>query len=173
MLCYAAAMGQHCHLTQETCRDDGRHCIKRNERGIVGPNVNEIFTCQKRERPASTCDLSVTVIWLHWCHLCAHVSDIVTLHARTPDCSQYEASCFRRIRDIHKFLIIVEDMDRLCGLVVRVLGYRSGGRGSIPGTTRFSERKKKRKTVVGLERGPLNLVSTTDELLGRKVAAPV
>jgi hypothetical protein len=26
--------------------------------------------------------------------------------------------------------------DRLCGLVVRVLGYRSGGRGSIPGTTR-------------------------------------
>jgi hypothetical protein len=27
-------------------------------------------------------------------------------------------------------------MDRLCGLVVRVLGYRSGGPGSIPGTTR-------------------------------------
>jgi hypothetical protein len=24
--------------------------------------------------------------------------------------------------------------DRLCGLVVRVLGYRSGGPGSIPGT---------------------------------------
>jgi hypothetical protein len=26
--------------------------------------------------------------------------------------------------------------DRLCGIVVRVLGYRSGGPGSIPGTTR-------------------------------------
>jgi hypothetical protein len=26
--------------------------------------------------------------------------------------------------------------DRLCGLVVRVLGYRSGGPGSIPGTSR-------------------------------------
>jgi hypothetical protein len=26
--------------------------------------------------------------------------------------------------------------DRLCGLVVRVLGYRSGGLGSIPGTTK-------------------------------------
>jgi hypothetical protein len=25
--------------------------------------------------------------------------------------------------------------DRLCGLVVRVLGYRSGSSGSIPGTT--------------------------------------
>jgi hypothetical protein len=36
--------------------------------------------------------------------------------------------------------------DRLCGLVVRVLGYRSGGPGSIPGTTR-------QKKVVGLERG--------------------
>jgi hypothetical protein len=27
-------------------------------------------------------------------------------------------------------------LDRLCGLVVRVLGYRSGGPGSIPGTTK-------------------------------------
>jgi hypothetical protein len=55
--------------------------------------------------------------------------------------------------------------DRLCGLVVRVLGYRSGGPGSIPGTTK--------KKVVGLERGPLSLVSITEELLDRKVAAPV
>jgi hypothetical protein len=56
--------------------------------------------------------------------------------------------------------------DRYCGLVVRVLGYRSGGQGSIPGTTR-------EKKVVGLEQGPLSLVSTTEELLDRKVAAPV
>jgi hypothetical protein len=55
--------------------------------------------------------------------------------------------------------------DRLCGLVVRVLGYRSGGPGSIPGTTK--------KNVVGLELGGLSLVSTTEELLDRKVAAPV
>jgi hypothetical protein len=54
---------------------------------------------------------------------------------------------------------------RLCGLVVRVLGYRSGGMGSIPGTTR--------KKIVGLERGTLSLVSATEELLHRKVAAPV
>jgi hypothetical protein len=56
--------------------------------------------------------------------------------------------------------------DRLCGLVVRVLGYRSRGPGSIPGTTR-------KKKVVCLEWGPLSLVSTTEELLDRKVAAPV
>jgi hypothetical protein len=58
------------------------------------------------------------------------------------------------------------EYDRLCGLAVRVLGYRSGGSGSIPGTTR-------KKKVVGLEWGPLSLVSTTEELLDRKVAAPV
>jgi hypothetical protein len=63
-------------------------------------------------------------------------------------------------------------LDRLCGLVVIVLGYRFGGPGSIPGTTRFSG-KKKGKQAVGLERGPLSLVSTTEELLDKKVAAPV
>jgi hypothetical protein len=33
--------------------------------------------------------------------------------------------------------------------------------------------KKRKKTVVGLERDPLSLVSTSEELLDRKVAAPV
>jgi hypothetical protein len=53
---------------------------------------------------------------------------------------------------------VIFKSDRLCGLVVKVLGYRSGGLGS---------------KVVDLERGPLSLVSTTEELLDRKVAAPV
>jgi hypothetical protein len=59
--------------------------------------------------------------------------------------------------------------------VVRVLGYGFGGPGSIPGTTRFSEEKKKKKgkQVVGLERGQRSLVSTTEELLDGKLAAPV
>jgi hypothetical protein len=44
----------------------------------------------------------------------------------------------------------------------------------FPGTTRFSDKKKRKgKQVVGLERGSLSLVSTTEELLDRKVAAPV
>jgi hypothetical protein len=55
--------------------------------------------------------------------------------------------------------------DRPCGLVVRVLDYRSGGPSSIPGTNK--------KKLVGLERGPLSLMSTTEELLDRIVAAPV
>jgi hypothetical protein len=61
---------------------------------------------------------------------------------------------------------VLANSDRLCGLVVRVLGHRFGGPGSIVGTTR-------KKKVKGLERGPLSLVSTTEELLDRKVAAPV
>jgi hypothetical protein len=63
-------------------------------------------------------------------------------------------------------LLLLLWFDRICGLVVRVLGYRSGGPGSIPGTTR-------KKKLVGLERGPLSFVSTTEELLDRKVAAPI
>jgi hypothetical protein len=50
--------------------------------------------------------------------------------------------------------------------MVRVLGYSSGGPGSIPCTAR-------KKNIVGLERGELSLVSTTEELLDKKVAAPV
>jgi hypothetical protein len=49
---------------------------------------------------------------------------------------------------------------------IHEFGYRSGGPGSVPGTTRKIK-------VVGLEQGPLSLVSTTEELLDRKVAAPV
>jgi hypothetical protein len=55
-----------------------------------------------------------------------------------------------------------------CGLVVRVLDYRS--RGIEPG---FDSRALPKKKVAGLERGPLSLVSTIEELLDRKVAAPV
>jgi hypothetical protein len=36
-----------------------------------------------------------------------------------------------------------------------------------------SRHYQKKKKFVGLERGPLSLVSTTEELLDRKVAAPV
>jgi hypothetical protein len=37
---------------------------------------------------------------------------------------------------INSYIIWDITPGRLCGLVVRVLGYRSGGSGSIPGTTR-------------------------------------
>jgi hypothetical protein len=76
----------------------------------------------------------------------------------------HDTFTLRKILDT--ILCEVGNDDRLCGLVVRVLGYISGGPGSIPGTTI-------KKKVVGLERGALSLVSTTEELLDRKVAASV
>jgi hypothetical protein len=47
------------------------------------------------------------------------------------------------------FPICNNTFDRPCGLVVRVLGYRIGGPGSIPGTTRFSEEKKRKENSSG------------------------
>jgi hypothetical protein len=63
---------------------------------------------------------------------------------------------------INNFALIKAIMDRLCGLVVRVPGYRSGGPGSD------SRALQEEKKIVGLELGPLSLVSTTEELLERK-----
>jgi hypothetical protein len=44
---------------------------------------------------------------------------------------------------------IYDIKDRLCGLVVIVLGYRSGGPGSIPGTTK---KKKSSRSGTGSTR---------------------
>jgi hypothetical protein len=52
--------------------------------------------------------------------------------------------------------------DRLCGLVVRAPGYKSRG----PGFD--SRRYQIFWEIVGLERGPLSLMSTTEELPERK-----
>jgi hypothetical protein len=38
------------------------------------------------------------------------------------------------------FTTVQTQIDRLCGLVVRVPGYKSRGPGSIAGATRFSEK---------------------------------
>jgi hypothetical protein len=58
-------------------------------------------------------------------------------------------------------LYVYYKYDHFCGLVARVPAYRSRGLGSTPsGYQIFWE-------VVSLERGPLSLLSTSEELLGR------
>jgi hypothetical protein len=59
------------------------------------------------------------------------------------------------------FLFHTANFDRLCSLVVRVPSYRS----RYPGFD--SRRYQIFWEVVGLERGPLSLVITSEELLGR------
>jgi hypothetical protein len=46
----------------------------------------------------------------------------------------------REVKKMHVFGALIRVVDRLCGLVVRVPGYRSGGPGSHTGATRFSEK---------------------------------
>jgi hypothetical protein len=53
------------------------------------------------------------------------------------------------------------NMDRLCGLVVRIPGYRSRG------PELDSQRYQISSELVGLERGPLSLVSKIKEVTGR------
>jgi hypothetical protein len=66
----------------------------------------------------------------------------------------------------NEFENMYKQYDSLCGLVVTVLGYRTEARVRFPALPE--------KKIVGVERGPLSLVSTTEELLDKKkVAAPV
>jgi hypothetical protein len=74
---------------------------------------------------------------------------------------EHNYKCFRAPKDILTY------GERLCGPVIRVPGYRSRGPG-------FDSRPYQIFwEVVGLERGPLSLVRIIEELLERKVAAPV
>ena len=57
------------------------------------------------------------------------------------------------------FVLFYVLIDRLCGLVIRVSGYRCRGLGFD------SRRYQIFWVVVGLERGPLNLVRSIEELL--------
>jgi hypothetical protein len=60
--------------------------------------------------------------------------------------------------DVKIIIYYHSTMDRLCGLVVRIPGYRSRGAG-------FDSRYQIFWEVVGLERDPLSLVRIIEELL--------
>jgi hypothetical protein len=53
---------------------------------------------------------------------------------------KFEVSIFRVKYLIYIYIYIYIIDDRLCGLVVKRLSYRSRGPGSITGATRFSEK---------------------------------
>jgi hypothetical protein len=77
--------------------------------------------------------------------------------------------CYSSIPSVENFIYsdLLSIKYRLCGLVIRVSGYRSRGPG-------FDSRRYQISwEVVGLERGPLSLERIIEELLEWKVAAPV
>jgi hypothetical protein len=76
----------------------------------------------------------------------------------------YQSETLGRITEISDIRTVWVNTDRLCGLVVRVSGYRSRG----PGFD--SRRFQIFWEALGLEQGPLSLVRTTEELLGRNIS---
>jgi hypothetical protein len=78
------------------------------------------------------------------------------------NCSHYKHARLFVIYVYIYYRTVVLNLDRLCGLVATVPGYRSRGSG-------FDSRRYQIVwEVVGLERGPISLVNITEELLERK-----
>jgi hypothetical protein len=111
-----------------------------------------LFTCSHRLYVCIILPISIPIVWnptydvrnlkksifcflssifKNTVHLCPSVFFEAICRA---SCTNSEA-CFV-FHNTLTFSVTYYHFDRLCGLVVRVLGYRSGGPGSIPGTTR-------------------------------------
>jgi hypothetical protein len=84
---------------------------------------------------------------------------VYNLWCRYGCCLGWFQSTIESLEPFNLYVYLSTNFDRLCGLVVRVPGYRFGG-------PEFDSQALQKK-VVGLERGPLSLVSTTEELLGK------
>jgi hypothetical protein len=90
-----------------------------------------------------------------------------TLYVPSSISPSLESIFLKAAKVIDNLILLFNFHDRLCGLVVGVSDYRTKG----PGFD--SRRFQIFWEAVGLERRPLSLVRTTEELLGGKVAAPV
>jgi hypothetical protein len=94
----------------------------------------------------------------------------------TSHCTDYEnvAETFSFAYEILREIVTVHFRNTKVCIISRPPLWSSGQSSWLqilrPG---FDSRHYQKKKVVGLERGPLSLVSTTEELLDRKVAAPV
>jgi hypothetical protein len=73
--------------------------------------------------------------------------------------SGIQSSCIKTVMCIHNFCYLIIPIDCLCGLVIRVPGYRPRG----PGFD--SWRYQIFGEVVSLEQGPLSPVRIIEELL--------
>jgi hypothetical protein len=82
---------------------------------------------------------SLSVLFSSVCEETAILSGVVVWELDDKRCGQAEGCATvkcRLCRSINSYRFLLLRTDRLCGLVVRVIGYTSGGPGSIPVTTR-------------------------------------
>jgi hypothetical protein len=90
------------------------------------------------ERAASVIGISMGLTASQEKGISAHCIKQLSKEANRITCTyRLDTSASHKVVGFYVHLSFVyASVDRLCGLVVRVLGYRSGGRGSVPGTTR-------------------------------------
>jgi hypothetical protein len=112
----------------------------------------------KMTRSNINCDWVIKVVFQYFIFLSMFRSDWPSSEGHDQRFSKDESAFSQHI---------LNKKHLLCGLVIRVPGYKSRG----PGFD--SRRCQIFWEVVGLERDPLSLVRIIEELLERKVAAPV
>jgi hypothetical protein len=93
--------------------------------------------------PAETEIIAGSLQVSNWCYTDEYWQSVLGQICFISTSRKYNCMFCRRITfhefvalSTHKFDSLLHNKDRLCGLVVRVFGYRSGGPGSIPGTTK-------------------------------------
>jgi hypothetical protein len=149
MMSWSIFLSYTLHPFSQSGGTDRRFLRRKNDRWLVGSHFSPVT--RSRQLPA-------THLWL-----AILVSENTTLFTYIFSII-YSVLSFPVNRDMQNDVQIT---DRLCGLVVRVPGYRSRG-------SEFDSRRCQNLwEVVGLERGPLSLLRIIKELLERNVAAPV
>jgi hypothetical protein len=128
--------------------------------------VKHLFHCKNTKWPVQSRSSSLCNFSLHLENFSRNIS-----WALFSNTWKFMITYFKTIQNrwqMYMFLFsVLESRDRFCGLVVRVSGYISSG-------PEFDFRRFHIFwEATGLERGPLSLVRTTEELLEGKVAAPV
>jgi hypothetical protein len=123
--------------------------VVRGSHGCVGVAESGLF-CLVVGHRATNKNMSYTYKNLSFGVFRFSVSRFAATRQRPVSCST-KVDCINRCfvswqlcliqKRSQKIATVVNNRDRLCGLVVRVLGYRFGGPGSIPGTTRRGKKK--------------------------------
>jgi hypothetical protein len=116
-----------------------RILILSGPQGRLDPNclnsaANSLSSCHVDETRKQRCLLSI-----QWLISSCIAQEGHVRYEQISDCRGLSSHVQHRDTEFPSFSFGIH-LPSLCGLLVRVPGYRSGGPGSIPGATRFSEK---------------------------------